>query len=107
MNPLLVNPHLAQLQTYPFDKLRTLLAGVTPNPALRPIDASWLNQVEVWFSILSRAALRASSFTSIEELCARIDSFIAAYNRFSKPFRWKAKEVHPSAPKRMIAQLRK
>ena len=40
MNLLLVNPHLAQLQTYPFDKLRTLLAGVTPNPALRPIDLS-------------------------------------------------------------------
>ena len=35
-----MNPRLAQLQTYPFDKLRTLLAGVTPNPALRPIDLS-------------------------------------------------------------------
>jgi N-succinyldiaminopimelate aminotransferase len=35
-----MNPRLARLQTYPFDKLRTLLAGVTPNPALRPIDLS-------------------------------------------------------------------
>jgi N-succinyldiaminopimelate aminotransferase len=35
-----LNPRLAQLQTYPFDKLRALLAGVTPNPALRPIDLS-------------------------------------------------------------------
>jgi N-succinyldiaminopimelate aminotransferase len=35
-----VNPLLARLQTYPFDKLRALLAGVTPNPALRPIDLS-------------------------------------------------------------------
>lgn len=72
-----------------------------------PTHASWLNQVEVWFSILSRAALRGSSFTSTQEVCHRIDSFIAAYNRFSKPFRWTAKEVHPSAPKRKIADLRK
>lgn len=35
-----MNPRLARLQTYPFDKLRGLLAGVTPNPALRPIDLS-------------------------------------------------------------------
>jgi N-succinyldiaminopimelate aminotransferase len=35
-----LNPRLASLQTYPFDKLRTLLAGVTPNPALPPIDLS-------------------------------------------------------------------
>lgn len=72
-----------------------------------PTHASWLNQVEVWFSILSRAALRNSSFTSVQEVCQRIDRFIASYNRFSKPFRWKAKEVHPSAPKRKIADLRK
>jgi len=35
-----LNPRLAQLQTYPFDKLRGLLAGVTPNPALKPVDLS-------------------------------------------------------------------
>jgi N-succinyldiaminopimelate aminotransferase len=35
-----LNPRLAKLQTYPFDKLRALLAGVVPNPALRPIDLS-------------------------------------------------------------------
>jgi N-succinyldiaminopimelate aminotransferase len=35
-----LNPRLAALQPYPFDKLRTLLAGVTPNPALRPLDLS-------------------------------------------------------------------
>lgn len=72
-----------------------------------PTHASWINQVEVWFSILSRAALRHSSFTSTQEVCQRIDSFIAAHNRFSKPFRWKAAQVHPSAPQRRIAQLLK
>jgi N-succinyldiaminopimelate aminotransferase len=35
-----LNPRLAALQPYPFDKLRALLAGVTPNPALRPVDMS-------------------------------------------------------------------
>ena len=40
MTSLHVNPRLALLQTYPFDKLRALLEGVTPNPALRPIDLS-------------------------------------------------------------------
>jgi len=35
-----LNPHLARLQPYPFDRVRALLAGVTPNPALRPIDLS-------------------------------------------------------------------
>jgi N-succinyldiaminopimelate aminotransferase len=35
-----LNPRLASLQTYPFERLRELLAGVTPNPALRPIDLS-------------------------------------------------------------------
>lgn len=35
-----MNPRLAKLQTYPFERLRALLAGVTPNPALRPIDLS-------------------------------------------------------------------
>lgn len=35
-----MNPRLASLQTYPFERLRELLAGITPNPALRPIDLS-------------------------------------------------------------------
>jgi N-succinyldiaminopimelate aminotransferase len=40
LNPPHLNPRLASLQTYPFERLRELLAGVTPNPALRPIDLS-------------------------------------------------------------------
>jgi transposase len=72
-----------------------------------PTHASWLNQVEVWFSILSRQALRGSSFTSVEQVCQRIDSFIAAYNRDAHPFRWLAADVHPSAPRPSIADLHK
>src|SRR3974390_2027850 len=42
-----------------------------------PTHASWLNQVEIWFSLLSRQALRAASFQSTEQLRAHIDAFIA------------------------------
>jgi transposase len=72
-----------------------------------PTHASWLNQVEVWFSILSGQALKHSSFTSVQALIQRIDDFIAVYNRKARPFKWKAKEVRPSAPKTTSAQLRK
>lgn len=72
-----------------------------------PTHASWLNQVEVWFSILSRHALQHSSFDSVAALLKRIDDYIAAYNRQAHPFAWKAKDVRPSAPKQTIAQLRK
>lgn len=70
-----------------------------------PTHASWLNQVEVWFSILSRSALRGSSFTSVQAVCRRIDDFIQTYNRSSKPFRWKVRDVLPSAPKPRIGDL--
>jgi len=70
-----------------------------------PTHASWLNQVETWFSILSRSALRGSSFTSVRAVCERIDSFIRDYNRSCRPFRWRAKAVAPSAPKPKIADL--
>lgn len=72
-----------------------------------PTHASWLNQVEVWFSILSRQALKHSSFRSPREVRDRIDSFIQSYNRDAHPFRWRAKDVHPSAPRPKIADLPK
>lgn len=65
-----------------------------------PTHASWLNQVETWFSILSRQALRGSSFRSPREVRDHIDAFIVAYNRDAQPFRWRATEVHPADLKR-------
>ncbi len=53
-----------------------------------PTHASWLNQVEVWFSILTAKALRGASFRSVKELIAQIDAFIAAYNEDAAPFEW-------------------
>lgn len=54
-----------------------------------PKHCSWLNQVECWFSILSRKALRNESFASIPELERRIREFTRHYNAtMAKPFRW-------------------
>jgi len=59
-----------------------------------PTRASWLNQVEIWFSILTGKALTGASFTSVSQLRAHIDAFIAAYNHSPKPFAWTKSEVH-------------
>jgi transposase len=54
-----------------------------------PNHASWLNQIEIWFSILARKLLRRASFTSRPDLKGRIEQFIAYFNRtLAKPFKW-------------------
>ena len=53
-----------------------------------PTHASWLNQVEVWFSILTRQTLRGASLHSVKQLRAAIDAFIKAYNQSAAPFEW-------------------
>jgi putative transposase len=53
-----------------------------------PKHCSWLNQIEIWFSILSRKLLRRGSFRGIAELKRRILGFIDEYNKTAKPFRW-------------------
>jgi len=53
-----------------------------------PTHASWLNQVELFFSILTRGLLRHGEFDSIDDLGAKILAFIADYNQRAKPFRW-------------------
>ena len=70
-----------------------------------PTSASWLNQVEIWFGILSRKALRGASFQNIEELRQAIEDFIAAYNPTAKPFVWRKREVKGSQLKNTIVNL--
>lgn len=54
-----------------------------------PKHCSWLNQIEIWFSILVRKLLRRASFTSPVDLKARILAFITYFNRtMAKPFQW-------------------
>jgi transposase len=53
-----------------------------------PKHASWLNQVELFFSILTRRLLRRGEFDSRDDLVAKIMGFIDNHNHTAKPFRW-------------------
>lgn len=71
-----------------------------------PTRASWLNQVEIWFSILAGKSLRGASFTSIEQLRKHIDDFSLRYNADATPFVWTKATVHQKRFKgRRISQL--
>src|ERR1700740_902226 len=68
-----------------------------------PPRASWLNQVEIWFSILEGKSLHGASFNSIEQLRAHIDAFIESYNQNAKPFVWTKAKVHQKRLKARFA----
>jgi transposase len=70
-----------------------------------PTGASWLNQVECWFSILAGQSLHGASFTSVAELREHIDAFIARYNETARPFAWSKSEVHQKRLKPRFAEL--
>jgi transposase len=54
-----------------------------------PKHTSWLNQIELWLSILARKLLKRGSFTSVADLEAKVLAFIDYYNRtMAKPFKW-------------------
>lgn len=71
-----------------------------------PTSASWLNQVEIWFGILSRKALRGANFQSISALRQAIEDFVAAYNPTATPFRWRKREVRGTQLRNTIVNLR-
>lgn len=54
-----------------------------------PKHASWMNQIEIWFSILVRKVLKRGNFSSIDDLRRKVLVFIEYYNRtMAKPFKW-------------------
>jgi len=54
-----------------------------------PKHASWMNQIEIWFSILARKVLKRGNFTSLDDLKAKVLAFIDYYNlSMAKPFKW-------------------
>jgi transposase len=53
-----------------------------------PNHSSWLNQIEIWLSILTRKLLRRGSFTSVNDLTTQVLAFIDHYNRTARPFKW-------------------
>jgi len=70
-----------------------------------PTYSSWLNQVECWFSILSRSALRGASFASARQLRDSIDAFVKAYNVNATAFEWTKAVVHSTGPKKLYSDL--
>jgi hypothetical protein len=54
-----------------------------------PKHASWMNQVEIWLSILVRKVIKRGNFSSVKELKRKVLAFIEYYNRtMAKPFKW-------------------
>ncbi|HLB38526.1 MAG TPA: IS630 family transposase [Gemmatimonadales bacterium] len=55
-----------------------------------PTYASWLNQVEIWFNIITQRAIRRGTFRSVPDLIANIERFVHHYNKHPRPFAWTA-----------------
>ncbi len=53
-----------------------------------PVNASWLDQIEIWFSLLQRKLLLPNHFSSLDELEHTIADFITHYNQTAKPLKW-------------------
>jgi hypothetical protein len=54
-----------------------------------PVHASWLNQIEIFFSIVQRKALTPNDFRSLPEVAKRLNDFERLYNEVAEPFGWK------------------
>jgi putative transposase len=82
------------LDNYATHKHRKVKAWLARRPRFHmhftPTYASWLNQVERWFGIITQRAIRRGSFRTVRELIARIERFVAHYNETARPFRWAA-----------------
>jgi len=70
-----------------------------------PTSASWLNQIEIWFGLLTRKALRGASFASKDQLRSAIEAFVARTNEHPKPFHWRKREVRGSQLRNTIVNL--
>src|SRR6202049_1746053 len=68
-----------------------------------PTRASWLNQIETWFSILQGNSLKDASFTSVKQLREHIDAFIEAYNENAKAIAWTKSQVYQKRLKARFA----
>ncbi|KXK28332.1 MAG: putative transposase [Candidatus Brocadia sinica] len=95
------------LDNYCIHKRNEKWLAVHPNVKFHftPTSASWLNQVEIWFGILSRKALKNAGFKSIEQLRSAIEAFIEAYQPNAKPFVWRKREVKGSQLRNTIRNL--
>lgn len=71
-----------------------------------PTSASWLNQIEIVFSLLQRKTLNGGSFKTKDQLRQAIEAFFQRHNEHAKPFRWRKREVKGSQLQNTIVNLR-
>ncbi|MGH3854028.1 MAG: IS630 family transposase [Pseudonocardiaceae bacterium] len=69
-----------------------------------PTGSSWLNQVEIWFGIITKQAIRRGTFESVRQLINTINTYITKWNHDSKPFTWTATSNDIIAKVRLIHQ---
>jgi transposase len=96
---------LDNLNTHKPKRDRWLKARPNVHLHFTPTYSSRLNEVECWFSILSRSALRGGSFTSARQLREAIDAFVKLYNVNATPFEWTKAVVRPSSRKCLYFDL--
>ena len=70
-----------------------------------PTSASWLNQIEIWFGILSRKTLKGASFNNVAALKNAIEAFIIRHDQNAQPFKWHKPEVKGSQIKNNVSNL--
>lgn len=70
-----------------------------------PTSASWLNQIEIVFSLLQRKTLNGGSFNSKDQLREAIEAFIKRHNERAKPFRWRKRDVQGSQLRNTLVNL--
>jgi hypothetical protein len=70
-----------------------------------PTSASWLNQIEIVFSLLQRKTLSGASFKTKDQLRQAIEAFIQKHNEHAKPFRWRKREVKGGQLRNTIVNL--
>ncbi|MGD8758372.1 MAG: IS630 family transposase [Deltaproteobacteria bacterium] len=77
--------------THKHEKIRRWLAA-RPRYHMHytPTYSSWINQVEIWFNIITQKAIRRGTFRSVKDLVNNINQFVDQYNKNSKPFSWTA-----------------
>src|SRR5208337_516499 len=70
-----------------------------------PTSASWLNQIEIVFSLLQRKTLNGGSFKTKDQLREAIEAFVARTNEHPKPFHWRKREVKGSQLRNTLINL--
>ncbi|WUK26465.1 IS630 family transposase [Streptomyces sp. NBC_00371] len=68
-----------------------------------PVGSSWLNQIEIWFGILTRQSIRRGTFASVNVLIKQIRDYINSWNTTAKPFTWTATAGEVLAKVRLVA----